>query len=101
MNLCSACREDFSSVSMFDQHRVGKHAYTYSQGVAMDPIREDGRRCLSAAEMVSRGWQKDSRARWSDPRSIEAVRVAFSRSQSDAKTKEAAGKPSERIGAAA
>lgn len=77
MNLCGACGEDFSSVKMFDAHRVGRHAYTYSQGVAMDPIREDGRRCLSADEMTAKGWLSDARGRWSDPASVEAVRAAF------------------------
>jgi hypothetical protein len=82
---------------MFDQHRVGKHAYTYSEGVAMDPIREDGRRCLSLVEMVGKGWEKDPRGRWCDPRSIETVRAAFSRSQSRSDATEGAGEASERV----
>lgn len=66
MNLCRSCHQDFASVE-FERHRVGVHAYTYSDGVKMDPIREDGRRCLSAAEMADRGWRRDERRRWIDP----------------------------------
>ena len=95
MNLCHSCEHDFSSVSLFDQHRVGRHAYTYSEGVAMDPIREDGRRCLSAIEMRNKGWEEDLRGRWSDPRSVEAVRAAFSASQSRPKATEASGRTSD------
>jgi hypothetical protein len=28
VNNCRACGEDFSSVTAFDRHRVGGHAYT-------------------------------------------------------------------------
>jgi hypothetical protein len=30
VNLCSACREDFASVSGLDDHRIGKHGNLYS-----------------------------------------------------------------------
>lgn len=53
MNLCRECGEDFSGVSGFDAHRVGKHEYTYAEGLRRDPIKEDGRRCLSTEEMIS------------------------------------------------
>lgn len=88
MNECGACGEDFSSVAMFDRHRVGVHAYTYSEGIAMEPMREDGRRCLVLVEMTAKRWRKDARGRWCDPASIEAVRRAFGASQFAAETTE-------------
>jgi len=51
-------------VRAFDAHRVGVHAYTYSEGLKMDPMREDGRRCLTVAEMEEQGWFKDRFDRW-------------------------------------
>lgn len=67
MNLCRACRQDFGSTSAFDAHRVGKHSYTYSEGVRMEPLREDGRRCLTRAELETAGWTQDGRGRWRQP----------------------------------
>jgi hypothetical protein len=67
MNLCTACGEDFASVSLFDAHRVGKHAYLYDQA------HPDGRRCLGTAEMNERGWTKNRWGRWSNPAMVEAV----------------------------
>jgi hypothetical protein len=64
LNLCTTCKADFASVSAFDKHRVGKHAYTYLEGIKMDPPREDGRRCLDSDEMLERGMELDSRGRW-------------------------------------
>ena len=49
----------------FDTHRVGTHAYTYSQGARMEPVRDDGRRCLRLLEMAGVGLQRDSNGRWS------------------------------------
>jgi hypothetical protein len=80
LNQCGACREDFTSVKLFDRHRVGVHAYTYSEGVRMDPIREDGRRCLDAQEMRQKGWEQNEQGRWFDPASVSRARVAFGRS---------------------
>jgi hypothetical protein len=76
MNLCRDCGQDFAGVSYFDQHRVGTHQYTYSQGAAMDPPREDGRRCLSIAEMEAKGWRRNARGRWADPEAVERLREA-------------------------
>jgi hypothetical protein len=45
-NWCASCGEDFSSSTLFDRHRVGRHEYTQSDGLSFDPPREDGRRCL-------------------------------------------------------
>lgn len=67
VNVCAECGEDFGSVRLFDAHRVGKHAYTFSEGLGMDPPREDGRRCLSIEEMRGQGWDVDERGRWRDP----------------------------------
>ena len=65
------CRHDFSSVELFDQHRVGDHALDY-------PEHEDGRRCLDVEEMQARGWIRDAKARWTDPARLERAREAFS-----------------------
>lgn len=46
----------------FDRHRVGAHAFTFTEGLDLDPPREDGRRCLDEAEMFERGM--DPRGRW-------------------------------------
>ena len=72
MNFCSSCRQDFGSVSAFDAHRIGKHAYTYPEGVAMEPMREDGRRCLRSSELTAAGWSQDGRRRWRQPASKKA-----------------------------
>lgn len=63
-NLCRSCGQDFAYVGGFDDHRVGEHDYTLSEGLRMDPPREDGRRCLSESEMVARGWGRDKHGRW-------------------------------------
>jgi len=64
LNLCSVCGLDFTSVRDFDSHRVGVHAYTYAQGLKLDPPVEDGRRCLDKEEMYSTGWAHDVHGRW-------------------------------------
>jgi hypothetical protein len=66
-NVCAACGENFGSVDLFDRHRVGTHDYTLTEGLRMEPPREDGRRCLSADEMRERGWDLGLRGRWLDP----------------------------------
>ena len=81
LNGCGSCRSDFTSLKLFDGHRIGKHGFTYSEGVAMDPMREDGRRCLSVAEMTENGWVQDAKGRWFDPAAVEAARQAFARPQ--------------------
>jgi len=53
----------------FDAHRIGKHAYSLRKGLAMEPPREDGRRCLDADELRERGFTLDSRRRWRRPAS--------------------------------
>jgi hypothetical protein len=54
---CTTCGRDFSGDAMFDRHRVGNHAYLYAEGLAMNPPREDGRRCLEPEEMRALGWR--------------------------------------------
>ena len=59
MNLCRSCGLDFSSLSAFDRHRVGKHELDW-------PEHPDGRRCMSEPEMVEGGMEIDPRGRWRD-----------------------------------
>jgi hypothetical protein len=61
MNRCRACREDFASISAFDDHRVGRHEHLYSEA------HPDGRRCLTPAELEALGMRKDARGRWRLP----------------------------------
>jgi hypothetical protein len=68
VNLCGVCGLDFSTVPDFDGHRVGTHDYTYSEGLAARPMREDGRRCLDRGELVDAGWTADRSGRWRRPR---------------------------------
>lgn len=74
-NWCRACEQDFSSVRTFDQHRVGKHEYTYSEGIKFEPMVEDGRRCLTEDEMLLLGLRPDKRGRWCDPTQNPAARL--------------------------
>lgn len=76
MNLCRSCNQDFSSVRGFDFHRVGRHEYTYSQGLKFEPMVEDGRRCLSTDELHMRGFRHDERGRWCDPSQNPAARLS-------------------------
>jgi hypothetical protein len=100
MNLCRACGLDFGSISAFDTHRVGKHAYTYSEGVLMDPVREDGRRCLSAAEIEasvnrdgSATFSPNARGVWTLTKGLvaaEALRATVTDAEKPAQRNEAA-----------
>jgi hypothetical protein len=69
MNLCCACRRDFSSVAAFDRHRIGKHAYDFAQGLEFG--FEDGRRCMDEDEMLEAGMALDRRGRWCITRDVE------------------------------
>ncbi len=75
MNLCRSCNQDFGSVSAFDAHRVGTHAYLWSRD------NEDGRRCLDPAEMEERGFVRNQAGRWS---TSSLVRAPESSQQSNA-----------------
>jgi hypothetical protein len=58
---------------------VGTYEYTLEQGLELDPLREDGRRCLEADEMEAKGWELDHRGHWVDPVRLEASREAFAK----------------------
>jgi hypothetical protein len=78
LNLCRSCGSDFASVSAFDRHRTGVHAYTHEQGLQLDPPVENGRRCLDEAEMRGAGMELDPRGRWRIAADAERIREAFS-----------------------
>ena len=64
MNFCRSCRQDFSSIRAFDVHRVGRHDYSFREGLEREPSVEDGRRCLDPDELCERGLELDARGRW-------------------------------------
>jgi hypothetical protein len=70
LNGCGGCHTDFTSLRLFDAHRVGDHALTW-------PEHENGRRCRDAEEMTEKGWQQDDRGRWFDPVHRERTRDYF------------------------
>jgi hypothetical protein len=84
MNLCRSCEQDFSSVRAFDKHRVGVHAFTYSEGLALDPPREDGRRCLRTDELEDAGFRLTASGRWELAAEADRARTAFARTADDA-----------------
>lgn len=91
MNYCTTCKEDFASVRAFDRHRVGKHEYLYSEGLKMNPPREDGRRCLGIDEMDEHGLARDGKGRWCVAAEVEHAREYF---HSLRGTRETASEPS-------
>lgn len=50
-NQCPGCSEYFNSTVAFDKHRVGKH-------------KNNGRRCLTPAEMIDKGMALNVRGFW-------------------------------------
>ena len=70
MTGCGPCGECFVTVDAFDEHRVGFHAFTFSEGVQQSPPRYDGRRCLAPSEMLEQGWIKSERG-WMYPHDWE------------------------------
>jgi hypothetical protein len=78
MNFCRGCGEDFASVAAFDRHRVGVHAYTFAQGLLVNPTVEDGRTCMDEEELYVVGMELDSRGRWCITADAERIREAFS-----------------------
>jgi hypothetical protein len=79
VNLCTACRGGFSSVTAFDRHRVGRHAYTFAEGLELG--LEDGRRCLDEDEMRAAGMALDRLGRWCITRDVEQARKLRIRSE--------------------
>jgi len=69
--------------------------YTYD----WSPEHEDGRRCLSAEEMLGRGWTQDEKGRWFDPERVEDARRRLGR-VAEAEIAPAGVEPRERIRAA-
>lgn len=81
INICDACQQDFGSVNAFDAHRVGKHAYTWREGLAMTPPREDGRRCLDVNELeADPRWTRNAYGRWTLTRKVNEGRALRVRS---------------------
>jgi hypothetical protein len=93
---CRSCGRDFTGDSMFEAHRVGDPEFTYEQGLAMEPMREDGRRCMDEDEMREKGWRpltedemlasRRDKHRvgfgvelWHDPAQVARVREAFAK----------------------
>lgn len=81
MNLCGSCRLDFGSVAAFDAHRIGRHEYTFKEGLYLDPPREDGRRCLDEEEIAAAVdasgaslFVRNGHGKWSLARSVRAAR---------------------------
>lgn len=72
-NLCATCGEDFGSVELFDRHRVGDFGPGDYHGALEDWASELGRRCLTVAEMESKGWCLGKRGRWMDPARARVV----------------------------
>jgi hypothetical protein len=70
VNICRSCSQDFASARAFDAHRIGKHAYTKSEGLSFDPPRKDGRRCLAPSEILSAGWDTNESGRWVHPQAL-------------------------------
>lgn len=79
MTFCSDCREHFGSTGAFDEHRIGSCAYTYAEGLDMDPPREDGRRCLDPTELREHGWYKNGLGHWRKKRFATTVRLREAR----------------------
>lgn len=79
-NLCTSCGLDFGSIQAFDAHRVGTHDYTYQEGLRMEPMQENGRRCLTEAEIATardkRGtlrFARNSRGVWTLSSKLDAA----------------------------
>lgn len=72
MNGCRECGQNFTTVKAFDEHRTGFHAFTYSEGIKMEPQRDDGRRCMTFSEMTEFGWSQDNHGQWRYPRDWES-----------------------------
>lgn len=62
MNVCGACGLDFGSLASFDKHRTGRH----------EPLE---RRCLTADELVERGFVRNAYGRWTTAASLERART--------------------------
>lgn len=66
-------------MAAFDRHRVGKHEYTYAEGLKLEPPREDGRRCMTVDEMQATGMELNGRGRWHIAEATERSRAHFAK----------------------
>ncbi len=72
---CPGCNELFSSVREFDRHRIGGFAEPGEWG--------HKRRCMTPAELDARGWIRNVRGFWMQPRpqrapaGVEGPRVSL------------------------
>lgn len=74
---CAACEQDFASLDMFDRHLVGDRQAGVYRGPLWDWETARGLRCLTVEEMIERGWERNRRGRWHDPRRAERARRRF------------------------
>jgi len=76
-NFCTTCEQDFSSLQLFDSHRVGD----FKPGEYFGPVSEwepkKGRRCLTTDEMLERGWSKNTKGVWHNPEASRKARERF------------------------
>ena len=77
MNGCATCGENFGSVAAFDAHRVGKYLQT-GTGEYEGPLDQwtpaKGRRCLTEAEMLAKGFVRNGHSSWSKERDVRNAR---------------------------
>lgn len=86
MKTCSDCGLGFSSVRAFERHRVGKLQYTHSEGLAMSPPRDDGRRCRPKDDLGAAGFVQNARGEWAVAKEVERARERFPGPPRDAET---------------
>jgi hypothetical protein len=75
LNLCRTCGKDFASIRYFDAHRIGAFAPGDYIGRLEEWEPKKGRRCLTTAELLERGYVLDPRGRWTDPKRAERGRA--------------------------
>jgi hypothetical protein len=80
LNYCSACGQDFASITLFDRHLVGQVSAGVYRGPLWEWKPELGIRCLTVEEMEERGWRRNKRGRWQDPCEAERARRLRARS---------------------
>ena len=79
MNECTTCGEIFGSIGAFDAHRIGSYLQKGRPeyvGSLEDWTPSKGRRCLTVAELVERGFETNAFGAWSFSRDLERTRRA-------------------------
>lgn len=89
MNLCRSCGSNFSSVAVWDRHRVGQYSPGDYKGERRDWSPELGRRCLEDWELHGLGLELNERGAWHDPIRTAQAATAF-RATPETASKEAA-----------